>query len=660
MRGYDWRTVFLTAVSMAVAAVPEGLPAVVTIALALGAKRMFARQALIRRLPAVETLGSVTAICTDKTGTLTQNRMTVTTLELPGLSLTVPPPAAGAELPGDDSGSGALCLAAACLCSDAVLKEDGDNTLEAIGDPTEGALVIAAAAAGIQKSALEDLCPRVAEAPFDSDRKRMSTAHRLPADGSLPFSFRAMEAARASAVGPTTVVFTKGAAGSVLEIATGILDGRTVRPLTDGDRRDLLARTETLAGEGIRVLAVAFRFLAGDPARAADVLETDLVYVGLVGMADPLREDVKPAIETCVSAGIRPIMITGDHPLMARSIGTQLGIPGDVVVTGARLAAMNDEELKIAARTVSLFARVSPEHKLRIVDALQADGEIVAMTGDGVNDAPAIKSSDIGVAMGITGTDVAKAAADMVLLDDSYNTIVTAVREGRVIFDNIRRFIRYILASNTGELLVMLVAPLLGMPIPLLPVQILWMNLVTDGLPALALGVEKAEADVMSRPPRNPQAPILDRRMALQILWIGGLMAFLSLAVGYAEWGSHAETLAVQPVAREAHGDVTAETWQTMLFTTMVMAQLFLAFAVRSARRSVFRIGVFSNRPLVAAFAGTLVLQLLVIYVPLLQAFFKTTPLSAVQLGVCMGVAALIFVAVELAKLVPRRSRQPS
>jgi len=360
-------------------------------------------------------------------------------------------------------------------------------------------------------------------------------------------------------------------------------------------------------------------------------------------------------VETCVSAGIRPIMITGDHPLMARSIGTQLGMPGENVVTGSDLGPMNDEDLKISTKEISLFARVSPEHKLRIVDALQADGEIVAMTGDGVNDAPAIKSSDIGVAMGITGTDVAKAAADMVLLDDSYNTIVAAVREGRVIFDNIRRFIRYILASNTGELLVMLVAPLLGMPIPLLPVQILWMNLVTDGLPALALGVEKAETDVMSRPPRDPEAPILDRRMALQILWIGGLMAILSLGVGYAEWTGHAETATVQQVTHDAHGDVTAETWQTMLFTTMVMAQLFLAFAVRSSRRSAFKIGLLSNRPLVAAFAGTLVLQLLVVYVPLLQAFFKTTPLTAVQLGLCMGVAALIFVAVELAKLVVRR-----
>ncbi|NQT92135.1 MAG: cation-translocating P-type ATPase [Lentisphaerae bacterium] len=657
IRGYDWRTVFLTAVSMAVAAVPEGLPAVVTIALALGAKRMFARQALIRRLPAVETLGSVTAICTDKTGTLTQNRMTVTTLELPDLSLSLPPPTPGGTLPGDASPRAALCLAAAALCNDAVLKEEDSDTLEAIGDPTEGALVIAAAATGMEKAALENMLPRVAEAPFDSDRKRMSTAHRLPGDGSpLPACLRAIEPARAREREAGTVVFTKGAASSVLEAATGVLKDDAVRPLTDDDRRALMARTESLAGDGVRVLAVAFRFLHGDPADiTAENLETDLVYVGLIGMADPLREDVKPAVETCVAAGIRPIMITGDHPLMARSIGVQLGMPGENVVTGVAFDSMNDEELKALAKETSLFARVSPEQKLRIVDALQADGEIVAMTGDGVNDAPAIKSSDIGVAMGLTGTDVAKAASDMVLLDDSYNTIVAAVREGRVIFDNIRRFIRYILASNTGELLVMLVAPLLGMPIPLLPVQILWMNLVTDGLPALALGVEKGEEDIMSRPPRNPQAPILDRPMVLQILWIGTLMAVLSLGVGYMEWAGQAEPSAISHSGHEAHADVSAETWQTMLFTTMVMAQLFLAFAVRSARQSVFKIGLFSNRPLVAAFAGTLILQLMVIYVPLLQNFFKTTPLTAGQLGICMGVAVLIFVAVELAKFVPRR-----
>ncbi len=389
------------------------------------------------------------------------------------------------------------------------------------------------------------------------------------------------------------------------------------------------------------------------------------MFVGLVGMIDPLREDVPDAVKTVCEAGIRPVMITGDHPLMAGYIGRQLGIVGDNhrdtllrqgyggqagagVLTGVELGRMSEEELKRAAATTQVFARVSPEQKLKLVDALQADGEIVSMTGDGVNDAPALKSADIGVAMGIAGSDVAKEASDMVLLDDRYATIVSAVKEGRVIFDNIRRFVRFILAANAGELMVMLVGPLLGMPLPLLPVQILWMNLVTDGLPALALGVEGPEKDVMKRPPRRPDAPIIDWRMGGQIVWVGLLMAALSLFVGYRAWGG-------APLAEASHDTVRAYPWQTMLFTTMVFAQLFLALAVRSSKRLLIQIGLFSNKPLLAALAVTVLLQLAVIYVPVFASFFHTVPLTVNQLGTCVGSAALLGGAVEIEKLLRRK-----
>ncbi len=668
VRGADAKTVFLTAVSMAVAAVPEGLPAVVTIALALGAQRMLKRRALIRQLPAVETLGSVTAICTDKTGTLTQNRMTATSVQLPGKAIDLPPSLAEpVTLPDDDAGDAALLLAAAALCSDAVLKADesGTPTLEAIGDPTEGALVVAAARAGLDKAAMESHMPRTGEAPFDSDRKRMATLHTLPAaDSGLPAAVGGIVASVAPARG---VVFVKGAIDSLIDVSTAIRIAGKVEPLNDARREQMLARMSELAGNGIRVLGVAYR--PTDETAAPEhprELERELVLLGLVGMMDPLRDEVKDAVATCRGAGIRTVMITGDHPLMAGSIGKELGIVDDGgVLTGRELEGLSDEALQAAVAKTNVFARVSPEHKLRIVDALQARGEIASMTGDGVNDAPALKSADIGVAMGITGTDVAKEASDMVLLDDMFTAIVAAVAEGRVIFDNIRRFIRFILAANAGELLVMLLAPFFGMPIPLLPVQILWMNLVTDGLPALALGVEKAESDVMKRPPRNPDAPIIGWRMGRQIIWVGLLMACLSLAVGYSQWRDRDTDHGDTAVAAEAGGEVApaghhgehalASTWQTMLFTTMVFTQLFLALGVRSSRDSLFKIGPFSNRPLVGALALTVALQFAVIYVPILQSFFRTRPLTAPQLGVCFLMGAGMLIAVEVEKLVRRR-----
>jgi len=663
LRGEDWKTVFLTAVSMAVAAVPEGLPAVVTIALALGAKRMLARHALIRKLPAVETLGSVTAICTDKTGTLTQNVMTVTVLELPELRVEFEPSVEkDISLPEQGADDLLFCFGAAALANDATLRkeDESDARFHALGDPTEGALVVAAARAGLFKTALESELPRINEAPFDSDRKRMSTVHKLVPEETgvvLPPSLFVTDAhVEKNTEG---IVFSKGATASILDVATSVRVNGQTEELTDERRRKLKLRAEELAAGGVRVLAVAYKPVPVlKRVTSAQQIECDLVFLGLAGMADPLREDVKESVNTCLEAGIRPVMITGDHPLMARHIAADLGmLSTDRVVTGAEISGMSNEELERTVADVSVFARVSPEHKLRIVDALQARGEIASMTGDGVNDAPALKSADIGVAMGITGADVAKEASDMVLLNDNYSTIVSAVREGRVIFDNILRFIRFILASNAGELFVMLAAPLVGMPLPLLPVQILWMNLVTDGLPALALGVERPERDVMTRRPRHPDAPIIDRRMIVGVLWVGALIAALSLFVGFSSWRESTMTpgaTAVSAVEAGSHAHVGATSWQTMLFCAMVFAQLFLALGVRSNRDSLFSIGVFTNPALIGAIGLTILLQLAVVYMPLLQGFFKTTSLSPRELGLCFFAATAVFVAVEIQKLVAR------
>jgi Ca2+-transporting ATPase len=469
----------------------------------------------------------------------------------------------------------------------------------------------------------------------------MATLHELKA-GNAPLASR-LRALCGGGGAQEAVVFVKGAVDSLLEACN----------LDEGQRTAWLARNDELAAQGIRVLGLACR--AADRHTPVHELEQGLRFLGMAGMVDPLREDVPAAVKTVMAAGIRPVMITGDHPLMAQSIGRELGVlDGErPVLTGRDLSGLESEALADAAEGTSVFARVSPEQKLRLVDALQARGQIVSMTGDGVNDAPALKSADIGVAMGVTGTDVAKEASDMVLLDDRYTTIVKAVREGRVIFDNIRRFVRFILASNAGELLVMLIGPFLGLPLPLLPVQILWMNLVTDGLPALALGVEKAERDVMKRTPRRPDAPIIDWAMGAHILWVGLLMAGLSLWVGLSAWDGVGGST-------DPHGAAEAATWQTMLFSTMVFVQLFLALAVRSTTESLFRIGIFSNRPMILALAATCVLQLGVIYLPLFQGFFHTVALTGRQLGFCAGAAALVFVAVEAEKMVGRMRKRGS
>jgi len=648
------KDLFMTAVSMAVAAIPEGLPAVVTISLALGAQRMLRRRALIRRLPAVETLGSVTVICSDKTGTLTENRMTVTTLAPPARRIDLPEDAQlrARELKAerDRDEAVAFILAGAALCNDAAQAGGGDGI---VGDPTEAALVAAAAWTGWDKSYLEERLRRVNEAPFDSERKRMTTVHEFVEEtvGAEPSLSRLREWARST--GADAVAFSKGAPDSILEKADRIWVDGAARPLRQEERESIGAANEALAAEGIRVLGVAMRE-APQPAGPAQSLESGLVYLGMIGMRDPLRAEVRPAVAVCHKAGIRPIMITGDHPLIATTIGRELDLhsPGGHR-TGRDLAAMDRKTLEREVRDVSIYARVSPEHKLRIVDALQKNGQIVAMTGDGVNDAPALKEADIGVAMGITGTDVSREAADMVLQDDNFATIVAAVEQGRVILDNIIRFVRYILASNWAEILVMALAPFFGLPLPLYPVQILWMNLVTDGLPALALGVEPGEREVMRRPPRSPDAPIIDRATAIHILLVGGLMAVLSLVLGYFFQGSGTE--AADAGGGAHYGAVTV--WQTMVFTVLVFSQLTLALAERSTNHSFFRIGVFSNPHMIGAIVLTSALQLCVVYVPFLQRFFRTVGLSARQLALCLAVSLAVFVFVELKKQLIRRKK---
>ena len=541
----------MTAVSLAVAAVPEALTAVVTIALSLGAQRMLKRQALIRKLPAVETLGSVTVICSDKTGTLTLNRMTVTALDIANHSFEltqaadetcfelVPTgsiPAPGAQPTLD------LLLVAGALDNDAVLSSDESQPgrYHAVGDPTEGALVVAAAYAGIKKDDLEAAFPRVAEVPFDSVRKRMTTVHRTPQTiDELPDSLAPIWERRVNlAVMPPFIAFTKGAIDGMLDISGQVWVEGELRPLDEAWRTRVMASHDQMAAKGMRVLGVGLRILDRPPDETTDkALERDLILVGLFGMIDPPRPEVRAAVLECRSAGIRPVMITGDHPLTARHIAQQVGITdNDRFLTGQELDRLSVEELAEATREVSVFARVSPEHKLKLIDAFQQQGNIVSMTGDGVNDAPALKKADIGVAMGITGTDVAKDAADMVLLDDNFATIVAAVAEGRVIYDNIRRFIKYLLTCNASEIAVMLIGPFLGMPLPLLPLQILWMNLVTDGLPALALGVEPPEKDVMKRPPYTANESVFGRGMVQFIIGIGIIMSALAIGAAWGLW----------------------------------------------------------------------------------------------------------------------------
>ncbi|HUW37084.1 MAG TPA: cation-translocating P-type ATPase [Rhodocyclaceae bacterium] len=599
LRGEPPVLMFLTAVSLAVAAIPEALPAVVTISLALGARKMARHSALIRRLPAVETLGSVTTICSDKTGTLTENRMRAERFFADG---TVATSFASGE-PWTTLGR------ALALCNDAGIAASGAS----IGDPTELALLAAAAAAGYAKAELEAEAPRVAEQPFDSERMRMATFHRT---------------------GGGYVVYVKGAPEALLPLCAARLSGSGGTLLDAGAT---LAAAEHMAAAGLRVLAVAYRRLAEIPADL-DEAEAGLSFLGLVGLIDPPRAEAAGAVAECRRAGIVPVMITGDHPATARAIARRLGIIDDAaaVMTGAELALLSDPEFAARVRGVAVYARVDPAQKIRIVMALQRAGEIVAMTGDGVNDAPALKRADIGVAMGRGGTDVAREAAHMVLADDNFATLVHAVREGRRIYDNIRRFIKYAMSTNAAEIWTIFLAPFLGLPIPLLPIHILWINLVTDGLPGLALASEPAERDVMRRPPRPPEESVFARGMWQHIVWAGLLMG--GVALGTQAWAHHNGS---------AH-------WQTMVFMVLTLSQLGHVLAIRSERESLFAIGIASNPRLLAAVLFTVLLQLATVYLPLFNAWFKTEPLSAGELAACLALSAIVFLAVEFEKWLVR------
>jgi P-type Ca2+ transporter type 2C len=649
----DIEELLLTAVSLAVAAVPEALTAVVTIALSLGAQRMLKRQALIRRLPAVETLGSVSIICSDKTGTLTLNRMTVTVVDVANHSFHFihneetgrmeveqehEPDATTSGVPTLD-----LLLIGGALNSDATLNINEED-LHAIGDPTEAALVNAAALVKIRKPDLESVFPRIAEVPFDSVRKRMTTLHKTPeAREDIPASLAPLWDRRYTALDtlPPYVAFTKGAIDSLLAVSNSVWVDGDIQPLDDEWQERVMAAHDEMAAKGMRVLAVALKPWDRPPEESTDqALEKELILIGMFGMIDPPRPEVRDAVMECRAAGIRPVMITGDHPLTARHIARQVGISDDdEFLTGQELDRISPRELEERASKVSVFARVSPEHKLKLIDLYQRQNNIVAMTGDGVNDAPALKKADIGVAMGITGTDVAKGAAEMVLLDDNFATIVAAVEEGRIIYDNIRRFIKYLLSCNASEIAVMLIGPFLGMPLPLLPLQILWMNLVTDGLPALALGIEPAEKDVMDRPPNSATESVFGGNMPQFIAVFGILMSVLALVPGYLLWRA---------------GNPG---WQTAIFTTLVFLQLAMALGVRSERQSLFTIGLFSNPAMLLAVVVSIALQFVLIYWPPAQQVFRTVPLTAFDLGLSAGLAFLLLIIVEIWKAVVRSRR---
>jgi Ca2+-transporting ATPase len=618
---------FLVAVSLAVAAIPEGLPAVVTIVLALGMQRMVERNAIVKKLHAVETLGSTTVICTDKTGTLTQNRMAAVRLWCGGASYTVSGSAYGREgrisrgeeeaYPAEDPDL-ARALLIAALCNDARVEEEADGSTRLAGDPTEGALLGLAAKGGFFPAQLTQTHPRVAEVPFDSRRKLMSTIHSTPEGG--------------------YVVLTKGAPDVVLGRARQILVNGREEPLTPARRQEILAENAALAGQALRVLALAYRRLPQlPPATDLGSVEEDLTFVALAGLKDPLREEARPAVERCRNAGIRTVMITGDHPDTAAAIGRELGLVEDGetgVLSGAQLDELGPVELRKRVRTVNVYARVAPEHKSAIVRALKEQGEVVAVTGDGVNDAPALKTADIGVAMGITGTDVAKGAADMILTDDNFASIVAAVEEGRVIYSNIRKFVYFLLSCNVGEVLIVFLAELLGLPLPLLPVQLLWLNLLTDAFPALALGVEKAEPGIMDQPPRSPEEPILDRNMTLGI-------AVQSLAL----------TGAVLGVFVLALGRYEVTGARTLAFTTLVLAELFRAYTSRSERIPLLALGPFGNRSLVLGTGISFALFLTTIYLPALQPIFKTIPLTWAEWRLILPAALLPAAAAETWKL---------
>ena len=632
IRGIEFFDMFMIGISLAVAAVPEGLPAVVTIVLALGVQRMIKKNAIIRRLPAVETLGATTVICSDKTGTLTQNQMTIEKLALPDRTIEVEGVGyqpfgqfthEGKPIQPSDEITLSLLLKGAVLCNNAILQQnDESQQWEIIGDPTEGALVVAGAKAGYQKKGLENEYPRIREFPFDSDRKRMSTIHSSP-EGKL-------------------FVFVKGAPDQVISRCKYYLEGKEQKIFHDSIKEEILKKNRDFADSALRVLAVAYRHLSEREEKDLkqnlknEDIENDLIFLGLMAMIDPPRKEAVHSVNTCRKAGIRPIMITGDYSLTAKAIASELGIflPGDRIITGKDLETMTQEELDKVVMKTTIFARVSPRHKRRIVRSLQKNKQVVAMTGDGVNDAPALKESNIGVAMGITGTDVSKEAADMILMDDNFSSIVAAVEEGRKIYQNIKKFIQYLLSCNLGEILTIFCAILIGLPRPLIPIQILWVNLVTDGLPALALGLDPAEEGLMNQKPRDPDEAIFSGKMGFNIfsqgIFIGAitLIAFI-LGINY----------------------YSLEIGQTMAFATLSFSQLWQSLNSRSNRLSLIKLGLFTNRYLILAIIISGSLQLGVMLIPAFQQIFKVASLDVFQWTIIILLSFSPIVYVEILKL---------
>jgi Ca2+-transporting ATPase len=650
LEGRDILTMFLTSVSLAIAAVPEGLPAIVTICLALGMREMIKHHALIRKLPAVETLGSATVICTDKTGTLTQNEMTAGWLFADGELLSVTGEGyqpSGEVRKGSERAelrsypSVRLLLQAAMLASDAHLEMGGEadgGRWRMVGDPTEGALVVAAAKAGLERVSVESFYPRVGEIPFDSERKRMTTIHRVPIGESIPSKGAAPAGTRAP-----FVAFVKGAPDLIVEQCSMLASMGEVRPLGQSDRSKILAVNASLAAKALRVLGVAYRPLEALPSSpGAEEVERNLVFIGLVGMMDPARPEAARAVETARAAGLKVVMVTGDYKETAAAIARNIGLVGDgaTALSGAEIDSKDDEELARALEATSIFSRVSPSHKVRIVDCLKSRGHVVGMTGDGVNDAPALKRADIGIAMGITGTDVTKETADMVLTDDNFASIISAVEQGRIIFSNIRKFVYYLLSCNLGEIGTVLIGTLLGWPVPLTAIQLLWTNLITDGAPALALGLEKGEPDIMARPPRPTAEPILNPSMRLSLALQAVAITSASLL---AFWLGQ-------------HVFASVDAARTMAFVTLSGCQLARAYTNRSERASVFAIGMFSNRWMQYAVLSSVALLLAVIYIPFISTVFNVVPLGLQAWAYLLPLILLPAVVDEIAKIFLRRS----
>ncbi len=647
---------FLTSVSLAVAAIPEGLPAIVTIALALGVNRMVKRHVLIRKLPSVETLGCATVICSDKTGTLTQNEMTVRkiftngkTIEITGTGYAPEGGFSINDMPLSEIEQHSLkkVLEIGVLCNNAYLKQHARNTWKIIGDPTEGAILSAAAKAGIRKEVLEKNFILAFEIPFDSERKKMSTIRGSP---------------------PTLLVCEKGAPDIILNDCTKIYSEGSIRDLTKNDMQAILNENNQMASAALRVLGVAFKPLDHEIINPVPVnIEKDMIFAGLLAMMDPPRPEVKDAVATCHKAGITTVMITGDHKNTAHAIGEELGFLDNNLkaVDGVELDTLTDDELEKEVSKIAVYARVSAEHKLRIVKAWKKQGAVVAMTGDGVNDAPAVKEASIGVSMGITGTDVTKEASDMVITDDNFASIVAAVEEGRGIYDNIKKSIHYLLSCNAGEIITMFFSSIFNLPLPLFPIQILWINIATDGLPALALAVDTVDPDIMKKPARRSTEQIIDKNLGMLMIFQGFIIGFCTLLAylyvlyytssakpGYLYYWFLDEMIPCA-LGGKLLGDI--ERARTVAFCVMVISQLFHSFNCRNARRSLFEIGVLSNKKLLLATGLSLIMQIAIVYIPYFEGIFKVSPLELKDWIIVFGFSSLIFFITEVTKCFKRK-----